>query len=71
MHATIRKFFQKDLVEVELFLPWSAQYLRGKIFADCDVLDERADNDGAFLRVRGDGDTVKGLQEQLEAISGN
>ncbi len=65
MHAAIRKFFQKDLVEAELFLPWSAQHLRGKIFAECEVLDERADNDGAFLRVRGNGDTVKGLQEQL------
>ena len=26
-------FFQKDLVEAELFLPWSAQHLRGEIFA--------------------------------------
>jgi len=65
MHAAIRKFFQKNLVEAELFLPWSAQQLRGKIFADCEVLDERADNDGAFLRVRGDAETVRALQEQL------
>ncbi len=65
MHAAIRVFFQKNLVEVELFLPWSAQQLRGKIFASCEVLDERADNDGAFFHVRGENETVKILQEQL------
>jgi GTP-binding protein HflX len=69
MHATIRAFFQRGLVEAELFLPWSAQQLRGKIFASCEVLDERADSDGAFLRVRGEADAVKGLQEQLGAMA--
>jgi GTP-binding protein HflX len=67
LHAAIRAFFQKGLVEAELFLPWSAQQLRGKIFASCEVLDERADNDGAFLRVRGDAGTIQGLREQLGA----
>ncbi|MEQ1515101.1 MAG: GTPase HflX [Usitatibacteraceae bacterium] len=67
LHATIRAFFQRGLVEAELFLPWSAQQLRGKIFSSCEVLDERADNDGAFLHVRGESETVKALQEQLGA----
>ena len=72
MHAAIRAFFRKGLVEAELFLPWSAQQLRGKIFASCEVLDERADDDGAFLRVRADAETLKGLQEQLggKAVAG-
>ena len=65
LHAAIVAFFQRDLVEAELFLPWSAQQLRGKIFASCEVLDERADNDGAFLRVRGEADAVNALREQL------
>ena len=69
MHATIRAFFQRGLIEAELFLPWSAQQLRGKIFASCEVMDERADNDGAFLRVRGEANAVKGLQQQLEAMA--
>jgi GTP-binding protein HflX len=67
MHETIRKFFQRDLVEVELFLPWSAQQLRGKIFANCEVVSERADNDGAFLLVRGEESIIKSLQDQLSA----
>ena len=72
MHAAIRAFFRKGLVEAELFLPWSAQQLRGKIFASCEVLNERADDDGAFLRVRADAETLKGLQEQLggKAVAG-
>jgi GTPase len=65
MHAAIVAFFQRDLVEVELFLPWSAQQMRGKIFASCEVLDERADDDGAFLRVRGEAGAVDSLREQI------
>ena len=66
MHAQIRAFFQKGLVEAELFLPWSAQQMRGKIFASCEVLGERSDDDGVFLRVRGEAELVKSLQEQLQ-----
>ena len=65
LHAAIQAFFQKDLVEAELFLPWSAQQLRGEIFASCEVLEERADGEGAFFRVRGEPDTVNGLREQF------
>ncbi len=64
--ATLRRkivaFFQKDLVEMELFLPWSAQQFRGEIYANCEVLDERADGDGAFFRVRGERDMVESLR---------
>ncbi|MEO8039247.1 MAG: GTPase HflX [Betaproteobacteria bacterium] len=66
LHAAILAFFQRDLVEAEIFLPWSAQQLRGEIFARCEVLEERADGDGAYLRVRGESDTVAGQRRQLE-----
>ena len=65
LHAAIRGFFQRDLVEAELFLPWSAQRLRGEIFSACEVLEERADEAGAFLRVRVDPATLDGLRERL------
>jgi GTP-binding protein HflX len=65
LREAIAAFFQRDLVEAELFLPWSAQHLRGEIFASCKVLDERAEGEGAFLRVRGDAQAVKHLQEML------
>ena len=58
-------FFQRDLIEAELFLPWAAQKLRGQIFAICTVLEERSDAEGAFLRVRGESEVVGRLREQL------
>jgi GTP-binding protein HflX len=65
LRQIIVKFFQKDLVEDEIFLPWSAQQLRGEIYATCEVLEERADGDGAFFRVRGELAAVASLRERF------
>src|SRR5688500_1066506 len=65
LREAIAAFFQKDLVEAELFLPWSAQNQRGEIFESCKVVEERADGEGAILRVRGDAETVKHLRKQF------
>ncbi len=65
LRAAIVAFFQRDLVEAELFLPWSAQKLRGEIFASCEVLEERAGNEGAFIRIRGEADAVQRLRGKL------
>ena len=65
LREAIVAYFQKDLVEAELFLPWSAQKLRGDIFSNCEVLEERAANDGTHFRVRGEPDAVKRLRKQL------
>jgi GTP-binding protein HflX len=63
LHQTIVQFFQKDLIESEIFLPWSAQELRGEIFASCDMLEERADATGAFFRLRATPDMVTKLSK--------
>jgi GTP-binding protein HflX len=55
-------------VEAELFLPWSAQKLRGQIFATCAVLEERADEAGAFLRVSGEPEAVERLRERFGVV---
>ena len=65
LRAAIQAFFRRHLVEAELFLPWSAQQLRGEIFASCQVLEERAEGEGAFFRVRGEHEAVERLQRQL------
>ena len=65
LRAAIVAFFERDLVEAELFLPWSANKLRGEIFSTCTVLEERADGEGSFLRVRGAPAEVKRLRELL------
>ena len=65
LRGAIAAFFQRDLVEAELFLPWAAQKMRGEIFATCTVLEERSDDAGAFLRVRGAPEAVQRLREQF------
>ena len=65
LHQAIVAFFQQDLVEAEFFLPWSAQQLRGQIYGDCEVLEERADGEGAFFRIRGEFNAVDRLRAQL------
>jgi GTP-binding protein HflX len=66
LRQRIVAFFQQDLVETELFLSWSAQQLRGEIYANCEVLEERADGEGAFFRVRGEADMLARLRERFE-----
>ena len=69
LRRTIIAFFQKDLVEAELLLPWSAQQLRGELYASCEVLEERPEEEGAIFRIRGEHDTVESLRERFSAAS--
>lgn len=66
LHAAILALFRKNLVEAEIFLPWATQKLRGDIFANCEVLEERVDGEGALFRIRGEPETVNALREQLD-----
>jgi GTPase len=69
LHDAIAAFFQRDLVEAELFLPWSAQNMRGEVFSTCKVLEERTEGEGALLRIRGERETVKRLQDQFGRVA--
>ncbi|OWY37506.1 GTPase HflX [Xenophilus sp. AP218F] len=66
LRAAIVSFFQQDLVEEELLLPWSAQQLRGDIYSHCEVLEERAEEEGSWFRVRGEPDKLRALRERLD-----
>ncbi|KQT34058.1 GTPase HflX [Methylophilus sp. Leaf414] len=61
-------FFQQDLVEAEIFVPWSAQQLRGKIYSTCQVVRERSEDDGTFFTVRGEVNDIDSLREQLTQL---
>lgn len=63
LHQLIVQAFQKDLIESEIFLPWSAQALRSEIFTSGEVLEERADAEGAFFRFRASADVVARLSK--------
>ena len=65
LHQKIVSFFQQDLQEIELFLPWASQQLRGQIYANCQVLNERSTDDGTFITVRGEPSAIKNLQAHL------
>lgn len=65
LHAAILAFFRKGLVKADLFLPWSAQRLRGPLFASCVVVEERADPEGTFFTVRGRRADIDALREQI------
>jgi GTP-binding protein HflX len=65
LHQAIVAFFQKDLTEADVFLPWSAQQLRGEIYSSCDVLGEQANEDGAIFHVRGSREMVERLVSQF------
>lgn len=45
-------FFERDMVEDELVLPYAQQQLLGEIHATCRVLGERYDETGRHLRLR-------------------
>jgi GTP-binding protein HflX len=45
-------FFNRDLVEGDVRVPYDRQQLRGEIFAACEVLEERYDEAGVIFRVR-------------------
>jgi len=45
-------FFNRDLVEGDVCVPYDRQQLRGEIFAACEVLGERYDEGGVIFRVR-------------------
>ena len=61
LYEAIIAFFHRDRIEAEILLPWSAQKMRGEIFANCEVLEERSEEEGAFLRIRGESELVNDL----------
>ena len=68
LHKAILAVFRKRLVRAELFLPWSAQNLRGPLFATCEVTEERADVDGTFFSVRGERKDIDALREKIGPV---
>lgn len=49
-------------------MPWTAQQLRGELFARCEVLEERAEEEGAYFSVRVDQADLDNLSEQLARV---
>jgi len=69
LRQKIIDFFQMDLAEQEIFLPWAAQQLRGSIYVSCQVLEERSDVEGTHFKVRGQPSDLEKLREALTLIT--
>jgi GTPase len=52
LHARLQAFFARDLVDGEVRVPYDRQQLRGEIFATCQVLGERYEDDAVIFQVR-------------------
>jgi GTP-binding protein HflX len=52
LRARLVAFFERDLVEDELRVAYDRQELRGEIFACCQVLEERYEDQAVVFRVR-------------------
>ena len=65
LHAALLRHFSEELVEEELRVGWDQQRVRGEIFASCQVIDERADDQAAFFRVRASPEVMARLKSLL------
>jgi GTP-binding protein HflX len=65
LRERIVEFFEHDMVEEELLVPYARQKLVSEIHASCRVLDEAYDDSGARLRVRAHPDVVARLRATL------
>ncbi len=68
LRGAILAFFRKGLVKAELFLPWSAQKLRAPLFASCEVIEERPDEEGTCFTVRGSRADIDALRERIGPV---
>jgi GTPase len=53
LHGKIAELFRRDLEEEELRVPYHRQGVRAQLFGECEVLEERYEEDGVLFRVRG------------------
>ncbi len=63
LHGHLVAFFARDLVEAEVRVPYERQQLRGEIFACCEVLGERYDDEAVIFQVRAPADLLARWQE--------
>jgi len=65
LHGHLVAWFDRGLVEAELFLPWARAALLGEVHASARVLEERHEGDGVHFRVKGRAAEVARLQDRI------
>jgi GTPase len=62
LHHKLETLFRGELVEDEIRVAFDRQHLRGLLFAECEVLGERYDENGIIFRVRATQATLERLR---------
>jgi GTP-binding protein HflX len=62
LHDRLATHFRGDVVEDEIRMAFDQQHLRGALFAECEVLGERYDENGIIFRVRATPATIAHLR---------
>ncbi|BBH54253.1 GTPase HflX [Fluviispira sanaruensis] len=63
MHHFIQEFFEKDMLEADLFVPYNVQGVIGEIRSLFRVLVEKYENEGINYKIRGKRETIEKLKK--------
>jgi GTP-binding protein HflX len=66
VRQVITDFFERDLLEAELFVTHDRQHLRSAIFAAADVYEEQSDETGTLFKVRIDSVAMQRLARDVQ-----
>lgn len=67
VHATIVAFFDQQLSEAELRVPYTQAALRAEILAQANVIAEDFDEEGGLMRLRAEASAVARWRERLDS----
>jgi GTP-binding protein HflX len=65
LRQTLVEFFAKDLVEDTLTVPYDRQQLRGEIFAACQVVEEKYDEQAVVFTVKAHPEAIARIKKSL------
>ncbi len=70
LRQTLIDFFEAQMVDADLFIPYARQSVLGELYENARVLTEAFDEEGRRLRVRGLAGALARLQRSVTATSG-
>ncbi len=66
IHDFIREFFEKEMSDDKLFISYQTQGAIGDIRENLRVIEEKYENDGIYITVRGKKEVIKKLKERYQ-----
>lgn len=64
IHTFIRDFFEKEMSDESIFIPYHVQGIVGNIRESLRIISEKYENDGIYLVVRGKIENIKKIRER-------